>query len=47
MDQQAGQHLSPDVRRAVVRWILESVAGWAEYAALLLLSAGRWSWVWG
>lgn len=39
--------LTPDVRRAIVKWIVRATLGAIVYGLILFLSAGRWDWVWG
>jgi protein-S-isoprenylcysteine O-methyltransferase Ste14 len=39
--------MAPEVRRAIVKWCVQSALGWCGYALLLFLSAGRLDWVWG
>jgi protein-S-isoprenylcysteine O-methyltransferase Ste14 len=39
--------LSPDVSRKIITWIRGASLGMIGYAAIVLLSAGRWDWLWG
>jgi protein-S-isoprenylcysteine O-methyltransferase Ste14 len=39
--------MSPQTRRAVINWIIQSALGMVGYAVLLFLTAGTLSWVWG
>lgn len=41
------QNISPNVRREITRWVIQSLLGLMGYALLLFLSAGRLDWVWG
>ena len=36
-----------EVRRAIVKWIVQAVLGLVGYGVILFLSAGRWGWTWG
>ncbi len=39
--------MPPEIRRAIIRWTLQSAAGVVGYAALLFWAAGRLDWLWG
>jgi protein-S-isoprenylcysteine O-methyltransferase Ste14 len=39
--------ISPETRRAIVKWIVQSALGLPAYGLLLFLVAGRLDWVWG
>lgn len=39
--------LTPDMRRAILKWIGQSALGVVGYAVILMLAAGRWEWTWG
>jgi len=41
------QPLSPEIKRKVISWIFGIAYGMVIYAALLVLSAGKWNWFWG
>jgi protein-S-isoprenylcysteine O-methyltransferase Ste14 len=41
------QTMTPEVRRRIVTWIVQSALGFVGYGAILFLSAGRLDWVWG
>jgi protein-S-isoprenylcysteine O-methyltransferase Ste14 len=41
------QPLSPEIKRKIYSWIFGIAAGMAIYAALLVLSSGKWDWFWG
>jgi len=41
------QEMTPEVKRGVVSWIVKAIGGLVFFAALLFLSAGTLSWVWG
>ncbi len=43
----SGQAPAPEVRRRIVRWIVEAALGWLGYGALLFVAAGRLDWGWG
>jgi protein-S-isoprenylcysteine O-methyltransferase Ste14 len=42
-----GKSITPEMRRAIVKWILQATAGVVAYGALLFLAAGRLDWIWG
>jgi protein-S-isoprenylcysteine O-methyltransferase Ste14 len=37
----------PEVRREIVKWIVQAAIGLVAYGLVLLLSAGRLDWIWG
>ena len=39
--------MTPETRRAIIKWILQAAAGVVAYGVLLFLAAGRLDWVWG
>ena len=39
--------MTPEIRRAIVKWIVQSALGVVGYGLILFLAAGRWNWVWG
>ena len=39
--------MTPEIRRQVLAWIRGAFLGMIFYAALILLAAGRWDWLWG
>jgi protein-S-isoprenylcysteine O-methyltransferase Ste14 len=39
--------ISPETRRAIVKWIVQAALGLPAYGLLLFLAAGRLDWVWG
>ncbi len=39
--------MTPEVRRAVVKWIVQAAVGAMGYAAVLFISAGTLNWFWG
>jgi protein-S-isoprenylcysteine O-methyltransferase Ste14 len=39
--------ISPETRRAIVKWIVQAALGLPVYGLLLFLVAGRLGWVWG
>ncbi len=39
--------MSPETRRAIVKWIVQSALGMVAYGVLLFLSAGTVRWLWG
>ena len=41
------RELTPEARRAIIKWILQSILGVIGYAVIIFLSAGRLDWVWG
>ncbi len=49
MSGEASTHheITPEVRRALTRWILRSTIGICVYCVILFLPAGRLDWVWG
>lgn len=38
---------TPEVRRAIVKWVIKAAVGIVSYGLILFLSAGRLNWVWG
>lgn len=43
----SGHPTTPEVRRRIVKWIVEAALGLAGYGVLLLLAAGTLLWAWG
>ena len=43
----SGPMVSPQVRRAAVKWLVQSALGLVGYGLLLFLPAGRPDWAWG
>jgi len=41
------KEITPEMRRAIIKWILQSAAGVIAYGVLLFLAAGSLDWVWG
>jgi protein-S-isoprenylcysteine O-methyltransferase Ste14 len=41
------RELTPEVRRAIVKWIIQAAVGIVGYGLVLFLSAGTLDWVWG
>ena len=41
------QRISPQVRRGVIKWIVQALLGLVGYGLILFLSAGRIDWIWG
>jgi protein-S-isoprenylcysteine O-methyltransferase Ste14 len=41
------QSMTPEVKRKILSWIRGSFLGMVGYAAVVLLSAGKWDWLWG
>jgi len=39
--------ISPETRRAIVKWIVQAICGLPAYGLLLFLSAGGVDWIWG
>ena len=39
--------MTPEVRRAIIKWIAQSALGVIGYGLVLFLVAGRWDWAWG
>jgi protein-S-isoprenylcysteine O-methyltransferase Ste14 len=43
----AQSEISPETRREIVEWIVQSCLGVVGYGLLLFLVAGRLDWMWG
>jgi protein-S-isoprenylcysteine O-methyltransferase Ste14 len=43
----AGHEITPEVRRAIVKWIVQAAFGLVGYGLILFLAAGTLDWVWG
>ncbi len=43
----ARPEISPETRRAIVKWIVQVILGLIGYGFILFLSAGRLDWIWG
>jgi protein-S-isoprenylcysteine O-methyltransferase Ste14 len=41
------QEITPETRRAIVKWIVQAAFGPAGYGLILFLAAGRLDWIWG
>jgi protein-S-isoprenylcysteine O-methyltransferase Ste14 len=41
------QEITPEARRAIIKWIVQAAAGVFAYGVLLFLAAGRLDWLWG
>ena len=41
------QRFSPEYRKTILKWCLQSAGGLVGYAAVLSLAAGRLDWLWG
>jgi protein-S-isoprenylcysteine O-methyltransferase Ste14 len=41
------ENLSPETRRAIITWCLQSIIGIIGYAVIIFLAAGTIMWVWG
>jgi protein-S-isoprenylcysteine O-methyltransferase Ste14 len=41
------KEITPDMRRAIIKWIVQAAAGVVAYGVLLFLAAGQLDWVWG
>jgi len=39
--------ITPETRRAIVKWIVQAAFGPAGYGLILFLAAGRLDWIWG
>jgi protein-S-isoprenylcysteine O-methyltransferase Ste14 len=39
--------LPPETRRAIIKWVIQSILGVIGYAVIIFLSAGTVDWVWG
>ena len=46
-DESAGPDITPEVRREIVKWIVQAVLGLVGYGLILFLAAGRLDWIWG
>ena len=42
-----GREITPEVRREIVRWIVQAALGLVGYGLILFLAAGRVDWIWG
>ncbi|MGW8224752.1 MAG: methyltransferase family protein [Anaerolineales bacterium] len=43
----SNQEISPETRRVIIKWIIQSILGVIGYAVIIFLSAGTLDWVWG
>ncbi len=43
----ARREITPEVRRAIVKWIVQAALGIIGYGAIIFVSAGRLDWIWG
>ena len=41
------REITPQVRRAIVKWIVQAALGIVGYGAIVFVSAGRLDWIWG
>jgi len=39
--------MSPEMRREIIKWIVQAAVGWVCYGLILFLSAGTIEWAWG
>ncbi len=39
--------ITPDMRRAILKWIGQAAVGLVGYGVVLVLAVGRWDWAWG
>jgi protein-S-isoprenylcysteine O-methyltransferase Ste14 len=39
--------MSPEMRREIIKWIVQAAVGWVGYGLILFVSAGTIAWVWG
>jgi protein-S-isoprenylcysteine O-methyltransferase Ste14 len=39
--------ITPETRRAIVKWIVQAALGMVGYGLVLFLVAGTWDWIWG
>ena len=39
--------ITPQVRRGIVKWIVQAALGLVAYGLILFLTAGRVDWIWG
>lgn len=39
--------MTPEVRRAIAKWIVQAMLGLVGYGLILFLAAGRLDWIWG
>ena len=46
-NESAGPGITPEVRREIVKWIVQAVFGLIGYGLILFLAAGRLDWIWG
>jgi hypothetical protein len=42
-----GPAITPEVRRAILKWCAQAALGVVGYGLLIFLSAGRLDWLWG
>lgn len=47
MSSTGSRELTPEIRRKIISWIRGAFFGMIGYAALMLISVGRWDWLWG
>jgi protein-S-isoprenylcysteine O-methyltransferase Ste14 len=45
--QMGGKEMTPETRRAVWKWLIQSALGLVGYGVVIFLPAGRLDWVWG
>lgn len=41
------QEITPQVRRGILRWIVQAILGLVAYGLILFFAAGRIDWIWG
>ncbi len=46
-DEFKGPRITPEVRRAIAKWIVQASLGVVGYGLILFLAAGRLDWIWG
>jgi len=43
----AGHEITPEVRREIIKWIVQAAFGLVGYGLILFFTAGRLDWLWG
>jgi protein-S-isoprenylcysteine O-methyltransferase Ste14 len=46
-DSTSNNKISPETRKAIIKWVIQSILGVIGYAVIIFLSAGTLDWVWG
>jgi len=41
------REITPEVRRAIIKWIVQAALGIVGYGVIVFVSAGRLDWIWG